>query len=93
MSPNLESLARLIRDSNLGEGAKEELIMLFGCLNQKDIDNVVEVFSEMPELIEKIYQNYQAKKAALVKKDRSAWEDILKEEFMYLLKYYQVEKE
>jgi len=54
-------------------------------LDPKPMHVLVNLFKEKPEWIVKFYQNIQAKRAVLNKKDKKAWDEIIEKENFDLL--------
>lgn len=86
MQFNLQKLNEVIKSSNLKPAEQEEFLFLFSKISDKKLDAVINVLKDDPNWINKLYKNYETKKKALKQKDKSAWQEILQDEYDTLIK-------
>jgi hypothetical protein len=80
MNTNFEKIKLSIRESPLSLPDQISLLDLFVIVNDDDLKDVADLFFEDPSWVEKINENYKAKKSALSTKDPEAWKKILETE-------------
>ena len=80
MTNNIQKLESLISKSNLADNEKATLFLVIKEMSDKYIELFVQVFTENPEFIKKIYLNYKAKQEAIANGDEEAMERIFEEE-------------
>jgi len=81
MQFNLLKIKEIVKSSGLTPSEQEEFLSLLAKTSNRELDVVLGVFKEDPSWIEKFYKNYQAKKKAIKKKDKTAWRELLQEEY------------
>lgn len=64
----------------------DDFIIFLSRMDKKNLDILANLFEKQPEWILKYYQNIQTKKAVIRKKDKKAWNELVKKEVMDLLK-------
>lgn len=77
---NYSKIAELLRKSTLSLEQADELLVLFGRSDDRELFAVVEVLEQDIAWAGKIYQNYAAKKTALEKADEPQWQKIFNAE-------------
>lgn len=77
---NLQEIKKLISRSRLSLSDQISLIELYARANDADLEETLKLFTEDPFWIQKISENYKAKRAALVVGDSALWEKIMKAE-------------
>ncbi|OGG90119.1 hypothetical protein A3C68_00515 [Candidatus Kuenenbacteria bacterium RIFCSPHIGHO2_02_FULL_42_29] len=82
---NLSKIKNLIYSSKLSFQEIDELTDFVNKLDKKSLTILIELFEKKPSWILKFYQNIQAKKVALNKKDKNKWNSIIEKENLDLL--------
>lgn len=77
-------LEKFIFSSNIPKQEKKKFLELFVNCNEEELDPMIKLFQDDFGWIEKIYQNYKAKKQAFKDKDKVALENIFTEELEQL---------
>ncbi len=83
---HLDQLNSLVLRSNLPVFQKEELMGLFARATEGDVENMLELCTENPSLIDHISYNYNAKRDALLSRNPDLWDKILVTEVSQLEK-------
>ena len=83
---NLDKLKNFIKKSKLSAKDTEYFISFFAKAEDKDLDLVIEVLRENPDWILKINKNIKDKARALKKQDQKAWDKIIAQEKIDLLR-------
>jgi len=82
---NLKKLTQILQNSNLNEKEKKRMIEFFSQAEDKELVPAIKLFTEKPELIEIINDNYQRKIKVLKELDEKEWDKIIKEEYDLLI--------
>jgi hypothetical protein len=77
---NFQEIKELVLRSNISPADQAELIDAFAKANEADLKEVLKLFSEDNSWIMKISENYKSKRSAFASGDKTAWQDILREE-------------
>jgi len=84
MTNNLQQIKNLLDQSSLSTADQDNLIVLFSLSPDEQLAPVVELFSQDPSWIEKTNINYKKKKEAVETTNNYLWQDIIKEESVWL---------
>jgi hypothetical protein len=80
MDAVLEKIKELILNSDLSSSEQDDLIALFADSENRNLEPMLKLFTEDPLWINKIYENYKAKRAAIIAGDAALWQKIIAEE-------------
>jgi hypothetical protein len=87
MNSNLEKIKELVLGSELEPSDMEELLIaLLRVEDDKDLADVLELFTNDPTWIAKISANLKAKSIAAMTGDAALWDEILNEQVVELEK-------
>lgn len=86
MPLNIEKIKELLVDSSLTEEEQKDFGALLSQSNDADLEPLVELFSDDPTWMRRLYDNYLSKKQAFALQDKELWEKILQDEEYILTK-------
>jgi hypothetical protein len=81
---NLQKIKELLSDSNLSPQDNADLVALFAKANDEELDSAIKLFTENPDWIYKINENYKSKQSAFAADSPALWQDILQKEQIQL---------
>ena len=80
MDNNLYKIKQLLANTDLSQEDQKALYVMFSAKDDAELEPVVELFVEQPESVMLINDNFKAKKAAVLAKDKSLWDKAINDE-------------
>ena len=75
-----QQIRELIEQSALSVEEQKEFVQLFAQTKEDALEPVYTLFKKDPEWIEVLYQNYAAKKKAMITGSMDAWKEVIAQE-------------
>lgn len=77
MKKNFLKTKEIIKKSDLPLAEQEELLLLFSRIDDRDLEPMVDLFSDDISWVRRIADNYAAKQGALISDNPAAWQNII----------------
>lgn len=75
-----QHIKNVIQHSSLSALEQREFLLLFAQTKEDALKPVLTLFNQDSAWVEKLYQNYQAKKHAIVTGSMDAWKEVIEQE-------------
>lgn len=84
MDDNLYKIKQLLANTNLSQEDQRVLYVMFSAKDDTELESIVELFVEQPESVMLVNDNFKAKKAAVLAKDKGLWNKAVDDEVAIL---------